>query len=149
VLFPFMVNQDPGVQRNYIVAFLKTPQGFLGAGKKKMPTNLRLAEGESGQIGNMTLRYDKPEVSTGLQIKKAPEVPWMYASFFVIIIGTIMCIFSQRRIWLTTMIKDNQETLLVHFKTNKARLSFLKELKKLQNTLTQQLKGKPHAELGA
>lgn len=138
VLFPFMVNQDPGVKQNYVVAFLKTPHGFLGAGKNKMPTNLRLAEGMSGQIGNVTLGFDKPEVATGLQIKKAPEVPWMYLSFLVIITGTIMCIFSQRRIWLTT---DDKNTLLVHFKTNKARLSFLKELKTL--------KGKLHAQLGS
>ena len=42
--------------------------------------------------------YIKPEMSTGLQIKKAPEVPLMYTAYLIIGIGTLLCFFSQRQI---------------------------------------------------
>jgi cytochrome c biogenesis protein ResB len=123
------------VTRNYAVFFLRDDQGFVGAKPGQMPPNLRLLEGQSGTLNGMTIRYIKPEIATGLQIKKGPEVPLMYLSYLIITIGAFMCIFSQRRIWISVV--DNASGVTVHwlYKTNKARLSFLKELQALQEQL--------------
>lgn len=137
IAFPFFVQQDEGVNENYLVAFIKTAEGFMGQktqdGSPKMPDNVRLTTGQAGKLGDIDLEFIKPEYSTGLQIKKAPEVPFMYLSYIIIMLGTVMCIFSQRRIWATVDAKTNE--VLIHFKTNKARISFMKELKKLHTQL--------------
>ena len=140
IAFPFFVNDGPEITEDYMVYFVKGPQGFLGANAEgeapKMPDTLKLRVGESGTFPNfpqLKIKYVKPEVATGLQIKKAPEVPWMYGAFLIIIIGTFICIYSQRRIWVAF----EKGKLLVHFKTNKARLSFMKELQKIQRQLNE------------
>lgn len=137
--FPFFVQQDPQVTRNYVVFFLRDKNGFVGAQPGKMPPNLRLLEGESGTLSGMTFTYVKPEIATGLQIKKGPEVPWMYLAYVIVIIGTIMCIFSQRRLWLAITDEDGKRQVRLLYKTNKARISFMKELKRLQATLNARL----------
>src|SRR5690606_19494487 len=136
MVFPFFIQQDPNVTRNYAVFFLRDAKGFVGAKPGEMPPNLRLLEGQSGTLEGMTFRYVKPEIATGLQIKKGPEVPLMYFSYLVITIGAFMCIFSQRRIWIAITGNEAQgSTVHLLYKTNKARLSFLKELQKLQSEL--------------
>lgn len=139
VAFPFFVQQDPNVERNYMVFFLRDKgEGFLGAAPGKMPENLRLMEGESGTLGGITFKYVKPEISTGLQIKYGPEVPLMYLSYLVICVGAFLCIFSQRMLWLALKTDaSGARRLVVMFKTNKARLSFLKELKVVYGQLQQ------------
>jgi cytochrome c biogenesis protein len=136
LVFPFFMQQDPNIERNQAVFFIKDDKGFVGKKKNKMPPNLRLEEGQSGMLGKMSIRYVKPEIATGLQIKKGPEVPWMFLSYIIIISGTIMCIFSQRRIWLA--IDPQQEnggagsSLRISYLGNKAHISFAKELRQLE-----------------
>ena len=117
--------------------FYDSGHGFIGAKPGKMPPNLKLLEGQSGVLSGVSFRYVRPEIATGLQIKKGPEVPWMYLSYIIIIAGTIMCIFSQRRIWVAiTADEDGQGSrVMMLYKTNKARLSFMKELQRLQTEL--------------
>jgi cytochrome c biogenesis protein len=150
LVFPFFVQQDPNVTRNNAVFFIRDQKGFMGARPGKMPPNLRLREGESGEIGGMHLRYVRPEIATGLQIKKGPEIPWMYLSYLIIIVGTLMCIFSQRRLWVAvgsaSTIQPNNaaadetsmaspaapETVVrMAYLSNKAHISFMKELCRL------------------
>ncbi len=137
MVFPFFVQQDPNVTRNYVVVFLRDQHGFVGAKPGKMPPNLKLLEGQSGVLSGIRFRYARPEIATGLQIKKGPEVPWMYLAYIIIISGTIMCIFSQRRIWVavTADEDDHGSRVTMLYKTNKARLSFMKELQRLQTEL--------------
>jgi cytochrome c biogenesis protein len=137
LVFPFFVQQDPNVTRNYVVVFLRDKNGFVGAKPGQMPPNLRLLEGQSGQLSGMTFKYVRPEIATGLQIKQGPEVPWMYLSYLIIIIGTIMCIFSQRQLWLAMVPAEdgNGTRLMMMYRTKKARLSFMKELQRIQTEL--------------
>ncbi|WP_373532594.1 cytochrome c biogenesis protein ResB [Vampirovibrio sp.] len=134
LVFPFFVQQDPDVTRNNVVVFLRDAKGFVGAQPGKMPPNIRLREGQSGTLAGMRFTYVRPEIATGLQIKKGPEVPWMYLSYIIIICGTIMCIFTQRQVWVAVRAAtDNQPArLALTFKTKKAKLSFMKELQRLQ-----------------
>lgn len=137
LVFPFFVQQDPDVTRNNVVVFLRDAKGFVGAQPGKMPPNLRLREGESGELSGMKFEYIKPEFATGLQIKKGPEVPLMYLSYIIIIVGTLMCIFTQRQLWMAvTAGQDGKPTrLALMFRTKKAKLSFMKELQRMQTDL--------------
>lgn len=137
LVFPFFVQQDPDVTRNNVVVFLRDSKGFVGAQPGKMPPNLRLREGEEGTLSGVHFKYVKPEFATGLQIKKGPEVPWMYLSYIIIIVGTIMCIFTQRQVWVAvTEGKEGEPTrFALMFKTKKAKLSFMKELQRMQTDL--------------
>lgn len=139
LVFPFFVQQDPDVTRNNVVIFLRDAKGFVGAQPGKMPPNLRLREGESGEFSGMRFKYVRPEMQTGLQIKKGPEVPWMYLSYIIIIVGTIMCVFTQRQVWVavTPAVEGQGSQLALTFKTKKAKLSFMKELQRLQVALRQ------------
>jgi cytochrome c biogenesis protein len=133
--FPFFMQQDPNIERNQAVFFLRDTKGFVGAKAHKMPPNLRLEEGQSGTLSGLSIRYVKPEIATGLQIKKGPEVPWMYLSYLIIISGTIMCIFSQRRIWMAIVPQGNAENasqLWISYQSNKAHISFAKELRQFE-----------------
>lgn len=141
LVFPFFVQQDADVTRNNAVFFIRDQKGFVGARPGKMPPNLRLREGESGDLAGLKLRYVRPEIATGLQIKKGPEVPWMYLSYVIIIAGTLMCIFSQRRLWVavTSQGEDADSGSSVSgaalvrmaYLSNKAHISFMKELCRL------------------
>lgn len=137
LVFPFFAQQDPGVTHNHVVVFLRDKTGFVGAKKGKMPPNLRLQEGASGNLHGIRFQYVKPEMATGLQIKHGPEVPWMYTSYLIIILGTAMCIFSQRQIWLAVVPGENgiNSQLMLMYKTKKARVSFLKEVRDMQTKL--------------
>jgi cytochrome c biogenesis protein len=137
MVFPFFVQQDPSVKRNYAVFFIRDAHGFVGAKPGKMPPNLRLQEGETGTLSGMAFRYIRPQIATGLQIKQGPEVPWMYLSYLIIIVGTVLCIFSQRQLWLAiTESKDGQRReLRLMYKSKKARISFMKELRAMEQDL--------------
>lgn len=141
IVFPFFVQQDH-VKHNHVALFLQKDGKFVGSAPGKMPTNLRLNEGESGQLASLNIKFVKPEFATGLQIKKAPEVPWMYLSYIIIMLGTVMCVFSQRQIWIAirphASYKNEEgvgQQVLFLFKTNRAKVSFMKELSALESAL--------------
>ncbi len=134
MMFPFFANQDPGVEKNNAVFFVRRPGEPVSTGK--MPPNIRLNEGQTGSLNGKTIAYVRPEIATGLQIKQAPEIPWMYTAYLIIATGSILCFFSQRQIWIALRkVAQNQHEVMLHPKTNKARLSFQKELATLHQTL--------------
>lgn len=134
IMFPFFAGQDPGVSENYAVFFVRKPNEAPTAGK--MPENLKLTAGETGTLKGMKIHYINPEMSTGLQIKRAPEVPLMYLSYLIIALGATLCFFSQRQLWLNIReVSPGQSAVMVTPKTNKARLSFQKELSQLEYAL--------------
>ncbi len=146
VVFPFFVKQDPGVKANHVRVFLHQGGSFVGASQGKMPQNLKLFEGETKTLNGIQVGFIKPEVATGLLIKKSPETLWIYLAFAIICIGTVMCFFSQRQIWVALEPPSEpsdfakgestaSHTLYFHWKTNKAHLSFNKELDALKQTI--------------
>jgi cytochrome c biogenesis protein len=145
MVFPFFVQKDPGTTKNHVVLFMRNSKGFIGKKQGRMPPMLKLNEGESGTLNGLPITFIKPEFATGLQIKNAPEVPWIYTAFLIIGVGAVMCVFSQRMLWIAPvtppMQGQNKQTCndllspcdwVVLYKTNKGRLSFLTELEKLQ-----------------
>lgn len=138
LMFPFFVQQ--GAKANNVRIMLQMDGKVYQPDPKQMPPNLQLKEGESGEFAGLKLKYIRPEYATGLQIKKAPEVPWMYLSFGIIMLGTILCIFSQRQLWASVRPLPNGQGTAVYIlhKTNKARASFFKELARMETALHQQ-----------
>jgi cytochrome c biogenesis protein len=140
-VFPFFRSQDPGEVQNRLVMFVREGNGFLGAAPGKMPENLRISEGEGGTLGDLNIRYLKPEFATGLQIKKAPETTGIYLAFLIIMVGTVMCIFSQRQIWLAFDPKAEQGSrALFMYRTNRGPIGFQRELEKIQKDLVREFR---------
>jgi cytochrome c biogenesis protein len=134
IMFPFFAGQDKGVKENYAVFFVRRPGEPFGEGQ--MPPNIRLKQGESGSLHGHQVTYIKPEMSTGLQIKRAPEVGLMYLSYIIIAIGATLCFFSQRQLWIAVdEVYPGKTAVVLHPKTNKGRLSFRKELVQLEQQL--------------
>lgn len=142
IMLPFFAAQDPGIKKNLGIFFI-TKRGEP-VEKEAMVRNLKLEEGESGVLKGIPITYVKPEMSTGLQIKRAPEVTLMYLSYIIIAAGTLMCFFSQRQIWVTLEAVSNGKTaLMIYPKTNKAWLSFRQELAQITQQITQSLSPLP------
>ena len=149
VIFPFLPQQGQGAGQSRVRMFMRDATGFVGAAgpataPKTMPDNLNLTEGQRGTLGGYEITYEQPELATGLQYKRAPHLPWIYLAFGIIIVGTTMCFFSQRKIWVALEAppqpSDSPETadpprLLFHVKTNKARVGFSRELARLSDEL--------------
>jgi cytochrome c biogenesis protein len=136
VIFPFFAQQDPGVKNNHIKVFLQKDNRFVGT-PGKMPPNLKLNTGETGEFAGLSIRYIRPEYATGLQIKQAPEVPYMYLAFSIIMFGTLLCIFSQRMLWagFSPLPKGQGTAVYLLHKTNKAKASYMKELSTIEQEL--------------
>lgn len=148
VMFPFFAAQDPGVTEDHAIFFIMDRQQSMPQGQ--MPPNIKLKVGESGSLLGVPITYNQPVMSTGLQMKRAPEVPLMYLSYLVIGVGSLMCFFSQRQLWVSLRPVSGPEPssaaqteVLLWPKTNKGRLSFQKELLKLEAEFVERLKPTP------
>lgn len=139
IVFPFLANQDPGVTRSYVRVFVhRDGRGFVGAQPGKMPHNLKLHEGQGGQILGLDVQFVAPEMMTGLQIKRAPETLWIYLAFLILSIGVAVSFRAQRQLWATlTPDEADPATTRLHLfaKTNKAHHAFQQELSQLYTQL--------------
>ncbi|TAE58200.1 MAG: cytochrome c biogenesis protein [Nostocales cyanobacterium] len=71
--------------------------------------------------------------STGLQIKYDPGIPIVYIGFALLMLGVVMSYFSHSQIWVLQM----GEKLYVGGKTNRAQVSFEREVLGILDQLTQ------------
>ena len=127
-VFPFFVQKDPGITKNSLRVFVHDGKGFVGAKPGKMPPNIMVKQGEFGTINGITVGYKKPELATGFQIKKAPETGLVYLAFLIISLGTALCFFSQRRLWIAVepaIPKTNTEGSIINTYKNTAGRVFL------------------------
>lgn len=153
VVFPFFVKQDPGVTANHVRVFLHEGDSFANKQTGKMPPNLTLNEGQSGSLftndgQSVAVSYIEPEIATGFQIKSAPETPWVYLAFGIISLGTVMCFFSQRQVWVAVETNDaGQPTVYLAYKTKKAPYQFQQERLALEADLLAALSKQAKQEL--
>ncbi|MEB3206714.1 MAG: cytochrome c biogenesis protein ResB [Vampirovibrionales bacterium] len=143
VVFPFYIQQDPGVTAHHIRAFLHTGKGFLGQKAGKMPDNINLRQGESGKLGPVSLEFIEPVFASGLMIKKAPELPWMFIAFALISLGVAMSLQPQRRLWLAIEMNPSQPGTMLYWlgKTRKAQITFNETLDSFQSQWLERLAG--------
>ncbi len=93
-----------------------------------------LRAGMSTQINGVTLKLLEVVGSTGLQIKSDPSIPIVYAGFATLMLGVISSYFSHSQIW--ALQKDGR--LYVGGKTNRAQITFEREIIGVLDTLNSQ-----------
>ncbi|MEM9213759.1 MAG: cytochrome c biogenesis protein [Cyanobacteria bacterium P01_F01_bin.150] len=90
-----------------------------------------LREGASTQVGEVVVGLDEVVGSTGLQIKADPGIPFVYTGFGLLMIGVVMSYVSHSQVWALR----TSDKLLVGGRTNRAQVTFERELIELVNIL--------------
>ena len=101
-----------------------------------------LREGSSVQVGDVTIALDELVGSTGLQIKADPGIPLVYTGFGLLMVGVVMSYVSHSQIW-ALKIKDK---LYIGGRTNRAQVTFERELVELVDHLERQWQMSQSAE---
>ncbi|MFM7469422.1 MAG: cytochrome c biogenesis protein ResB [Vampirovibrionales bacterium] len=156
IIFPFIAEKDNTIPRHRIEVFMyQQGKGVLGfpsfqRGVKTSHHRLTLFQGQTGVLEGIQLKFIAPEMKTGLQIKCAPEVPWMYLGFLLLSLGVCVSFIPQRQVWVRVSPCDNTlsaETthvphawrITLYPKTRKGWGAFLQELGTLRQGLTAHL----------
>ncbi len=100
-------------------------------------------EGGRAQVNGVTMFVDELIGSTGLQIKADPGIPVVYLGFGLLMVGVMMSYVSHSQVWAL----QTADKLYVGGRTNRAQVSFERELLAILDELTQaeDVKTKPEA----
>ena len=96
-------------------------------------------EGSSVEVNGITLFVDDLIGATGLQIKADPGIPIVYAGFGLLMIGVVMSYISHSQVWAL----ETDGVLYVGGRTNRAQVSFERELLSILDEVSAQDEGSP------
>ena len=102
-------------------------------------------EGGSVDINGVTLYVDDLIGSTGLQIKADPGIPVVYLGFGLLMIGVVVSYISHSQVWAL----QTAETLYVGGRTNRAQVSFEREMVSVLDHITAEPVNPAQPESGA
>ena len=102
-------------------------------------------EGGSVDINGVTLYVDDLIGSTGLQIKADPGIPVVYLGFGLLMIGVVVSYISHSQVWAL----QTAETLYVGGRTNRAQVSFEREMVSVLDNITAEPVNPTQPESGA
>lgn len=94
-----------------------------------------LRQGQSLAIGDKQLYLDAIIGSTGLQLKRDPGIPLVYAGFGLLMLGVVMSYVSHSQIWALA----TDAGLHIGGKTNRAIVTFAREFETVAASLPQGL----------
>jgi cytochrome c biogenesis protein len=89
-------------------------------------------KGGSVEVNGVTLRVEDIIGATGLQIKADPGIPLVYLGFGLLMLGVMMSYVSHSQVWALQV----ADRLYVGGRTNRAQVSFERELLSLLDELT-------------
>jgi cytochrome c biogenesis protein len=102
-IFPLGRFSD-GMPTNRLHILVEKQGRLLGYQQGFRPENrnmLSLEEGgAAGTLGGLTLQYPKAVMATGLQIKYAPEVTFLYISLAILAAGCLLSLVPHHQVWL-------------------------------------------------
>lgn len=81
------------------VHLLPVQANALGKGSHSKPIILTEAH-PTTTVAGVPMTFLGPVVATGLQLKHAPEVPWLYTAFALIVLGALWSLPAHWRLWL-------------------------------------------------
>jgi cytochrome c biogenesis protein len=85
------------------------------------------------EINSSKLSLKKIIPSSGLIIKNDPSIPFIYISFTLIIVGTILSLIPTNQIWI--LFNENTNKLFIGGLSNRNLLGFKKEFLKLSDEI--------------
>lgn len=91
-----------------------------------------LREGTATEVNGVTLSLLELVGSTGLQIKADPGIPLVYTGFALLMLSVVMSYVSHSQVWAL----QNGDTLYVGGRTNRAQITFERELIDLLDALS-------------
>ena len=97
--------------------------------------------GSSTQVNGITLFVDEITGSTGLQIKADPGIPVVYLGFGLLMLGVMMSYISHSQVWAL----QTAGNLYIGGRTNRAQVTFERELLALLDQLTEEKPETPAA----
>ncbi|XVJ50826.1 MAG: cytochrome c biogenesis protein ResB [Vampirovibrio sp.] len=101
-----------GLPENRLHVLLEKNGILEGYGKGFKESNhnlLSLAEGQTAQrIGTISVAYDKAIMATGLQIKSAPEVPYLYLSLLILSLGCLLSFVPHHQVWFALHTEEGE-----------------------------------------
>ena len=99
--------------------------------------------GQSVDIDDINIKLLDIIGSTGLQIKADPGVPIVYTGFALLMIGVVMSYFSHSQVWAL----EQDDKFYFGAKTNRAQVSFEREMLEVIDSLEDESEASDRAEL--
>jgi len=106
---------------------------LLYGGDGKLITSLR--SGMATEVNGVNITLVNIIGSTGLQIKADPGIPWVYLGFGLLMVSTLMSYVSHAQVWALATDEGNQPSLFIGGRTNRAQVTFERELVALVEAL--------------
>ena len=86
------------------------------------------------EVNSSKISLKKVNLSSGLIIKNDPSIPFIYFSFTLIIIGTILSLVPTNQLWL--LFNKESKKLFIGGISNRNLLGFKKEFSKISDELS-------------